>query len=86
MKFALSEVWLCIFRCMLVAAWLRYLLVRSADLELSTDAGGLLLLVEVMQRLGGAVVDGATDDELQGARVQQALRNSINTRVLNVCR
>lgn len=74
MKFALSEVWL----CMLVAAWLRYLLVRSADLELSTDAGGLLLLVEVMQRLGGAVVEGSTHNELQGARVQQALRNSIN--------
>lgn len=71
---------------MLVAVWLLYLMVRSADLELSTNAGSLLLLVEVMQRLGGAVVDGATDDELQGARVQQALRNSINTRVLNVCR
>lgn len=69
---------------MLVAVWLLYLMERSADLELSTNAGSLLLLVEVQQRLGSAVVEGSTHNELQGARVQQALRNSIN--ITEFCR
>ena len=42
-------------------------------LELGADAGRLLLLVQVQQGLGGAVVQGHTDDELQGFAVQQVL-------------
>lgn len=46
---------------------------RATHLELGADARGLLLLVQVQQRLGGAVVQGHTDDELQGLGVQQVL-------------
>lgn len=45
----------------------------AAHLELGADAGRLLLLVQVQQRLGGAVVQGHADDELQGLGVQQIL-------------
>lgn len=45
-------------------------------LELGTDAGGLLLLVQVQQRLGSAIVQRQAHDELQRARVQQILHNS----------
>lgn len=46
---------------------------RASHLELGADARGLLLLVQVQQRLGGTVMQGHTDDELQGLGVQQVL-------------
>lgn len=42
-------------------------------LELGADARRLLLLVQVQQGLGGTVMQGHTDDELQGLGVQQVL-------------
>lgn len=42
-------------------------------LELSTDAGWLLLLVQMQQRLGGSVMQCHTDYESQGLGVQQVL-------------
>lgn len=44
-----------------------------AYLELCTDAGRLLLLVQVQQGLGGPVVQCHADDEPQGLGVQQVL-------------
>lgn len=43
-------------------------------LELSADTWGPLLLVQVKQRLGGAVMK--TNNELQWARIQQVLHNT----------
>lgn len=50
--------------------------VRLLYLELGTDAGWLLLLVQVQQRLGGAIVQRQTHNELQRPRIQQTLHSS----------
>lgn len=47
-----------------------------AHLELGADAGRLLLLVQVQQGLGGAVVQCHADDQLQRLAVQQVLRQT----------
>lgn len=46
---------------------------HPAHLELGTDTGRLLLLVQMQQRLGGAVVQRHADDQTQGLGVQQVL-------------
>lgn len=45
-------------------------------LELGTDAGGLLLLVQVEQRLCSAIMQRQSHNELQRARIQQTLHSS----------
>lgn len=49
----------------------------TTHLELRTDAGWLLLLVQVQQRLGSSVMQRHADDEPQGLRVQQVLGNDL---------
>lgn len=46
----------------------------STDLELRTDAGRFLLLVQVKQRLGDAVVESHAAQVTQRLDVQQMLR------------
>lgn len=45
-------------------------------LKLGTDAGRLLLLVQVEQRLGSAIVQRQAYNELQRPRIQQILQSS----------
>lgn len=45
-----------------------------SDLELCADTGWFLLLVEVKQRLGDAVVERQVAEVLQGLDVQQMLQ------------
>lgn len=46
----------------------------STDLELSADAGWFLLLVQVKQRLGDAVVEQHAAQVTQRLHIQQVLR------------